>query len=366
MSISPAVESSLPLIEQSSNDLSGASTNEKKVKEGFRIKKAVRVAFIVLASTFGAVALGAAVATIITAAVVNPITPAIICATVALTSFVALTSLGALKAWEKITPHLPKFLRIPANYIQSTVCALISSVALGVIWPIDYTKKNVKPEDVDPTQPLIIGSHGFLGSGNNWMYMFGRLKEAGHKNLASINYGNAFVSIDTYADKMHNLIKGYTENPELKAKLNGKKLKVQFLCHSMGGLVARHYKQKYPNDNVDVEDIITLGTPLDGTHMSNLALGVSKAAREMNHNSKFIKNQQKNAELDSDTNYYHIASKCDFVIRPLVSATLGKGPKTKVDWLDGTGHVSYLWSDTAGDLIVNYLKNRSGELASAA
>jgi len=328
----------------------------EKTKEGFRIKKAAKAAFIVLAATFATIAVVTATAAIITGFVVSSVIPAVICATVATVALVALATLGLIKAWEKITPHLPKFLRIPANYIQSVICGLASAAGLGAIWLIDYTKKNVKPEDVNPNQPLVIGVHGFLGGGNNWMYMFSRLREAGHENLATINLGNAFVSIDDYADKLHQLVGKYESNQVLKDKLNGKPLEIQFVCHSMGGLVARHYKQKYPDDNVNIKNIVTLGTPLNGTKVSKLALGVSKAAKEMNLNSEFVKNQQKNAALDNHTHYFHIASKCDYVIRPLVSAVQGNAPHTEKEWLDGTGHVSYMFSDKTADLVVDYFK----------
>ncbi len=341
-------------------DHNEVSKRSEQVKTGFRIKKAAKIALISLAATFAAITLAAGVTALITAFTVTTVLPVIIAGSIATVGAAALAILGFIKAWEKLTPHLPEGLRKQANNIQSIVCALASSTALGFMWPINYTKKNIKPQDVDPSKPLIIGLHGFMGSGNNWMYHFGRLREAGYKNLASINFGNIFKFIDdgneknpdNYVNKLRKLVLEYKKGVKLP---EGQKLQIQFLCHSMGGLVARHYNQKFSEiDGVEINDIITLGTPLNGTPVAKLACGLSGAAAQMIHGSKFVKKQQKVASVDRYTKHYNIASKCDFVVGNR-SAKSGKARYTKVDELDATGHVSFLFSDKAGDLIVDYL-----------
>ena len=350
---------SLVSISQNPNQV---SSNTKK--EGFRVKKTANIALIVFASLSVVLAIGATAAAIGTgfalAYIAIPlfVTIQVVAGIVALTSLTALAILGFLKAWQLITPHLPDFIRVPLNHIQASICGFFSACVLAVIWPLDYTKKNIKPEDVDPSKPLIIGIHGFMGSSNNWIYHFKRFKEAGYNNLASINLGNCLESInDEYIEKVRKLVLEYKKGVKLPP---GEKLKIQFVCHSMGGLVAREYNQRFSEmDDVEIEDIITLGTPLDGTRVAYLSLGMmlgqSKAGKQMFYRSKFVKNQQEIAAQDDKTHFFHIASKCDYVIRPLFSAVKGNGKHTETATLDGTGHVSYLFSDKAADLVIDYL-----------
>lgn len=344
--------------------------NVHKNSEGFRIKKAANTAFKILAAIAVVVGVSAGVTAGVLAFVASSSIALPIATIVAATAAVALALLLSLKAWEKITPHLPKFLRVPANYIQSSVMGIASAVALGIIWPINYEKSNPKPEDINPEQPLRIAIHGFCGSSNNWMYHFKRYREAGIDNLASINLGNWCKSIDDYVDKVHEMVVNYKTGMVEEGLLDESQvLHVQFVCHSMGGLVARHYNQKYSKeDGVVVDDICTLGTPLDGTGVAYLAPW-SKAGRQMFKSSSFVQNQQEQAaNPDETTRYYHLASKCDYVIRPLVSATRGNAPpdRTKVEWLDATGHISYLFSDTAASKIAEYLSEPEHKFVSTA
>lgn len=311
---------------------------------GFRFKRAARIAFLTLAAVFGAVVIGAGIA----AFVCNPPGAAI----VAVVATSILLGLVAVKLFQLITPYLPNWLRVPLNYVQSFVCGLASAIALAILFPLDLQKRNPKKEECDPNQTPILMIHGFLGSSNNWVYHRHRMQKAGFKNLFSINLGNPFKSIDQYADQVHKMVQ------EIKRKTGRDDL--QIVAHSMGGLVARHYNQKYAEqDGVKVKDIVTLGTPLDGTRVAWMTMGMSKSGREMFHKSGFVKKQQENAQkMNVETRHYHLASKCDYVIRPLVSATKGNGHRTTTEWLDATGHISYLFSDTAADKIIQYLKLR--------
>ncbi len=346
--------------------LDGDNSNQS---EGFRIKKAANTAFKILAAIAIVVGVAAGItagALVLTASSSIALPIATIVAAVAA---VALAALLAVKAWEKITPHLPNFLRVPANYIQSSVLGFASAVALGIIWPINYEKSNPEPKDINPDQPLRLAIHGFCGSSNNWMYHFNRFKAAGLENFASINLGNWCDSIDDYTERVHDMLVHYKKGMVETGLIDKDHLlHVQFVCHSMGGLVARHYNQKYSKqDGIVVDDICTLGTPLDGTKVAYIAPW-SKAGRQMYKSSAFVKEQQeKAASTDEKTRYLHIASKCDYVVRPLISATMGNAPKErmKVKWLEGTGHIPYLLSDTAADIVINYLNQHKYVCAAA-
>jgi Putative serine esterase (DUF676) len=333
--------------------------DDPKKTQGFRIKKAANTALKILAITLLVVGIAAGITAGVLAFVAASTIAFPITATVAAVAAVALAVLLTLKAWEKITPHLPNFLRVPANYLQSSILGIASAVALGVIWPFDFEKRNPKPEDINPDQPLRIAVHGFCGSSNNWVYHLNRFKEAGLDNFATINLGHPLHSMDDYVESLHNMVVEYKKGMIKAGKLkDGENLKLQLVAHSMGGLVSREYNQRYAEaDGVDVLDICTLGTPLDGTRVAYLAFP-SKSGRTMFHSSEFVKHQQEQTVNSSEqTRYLHVASKCDYIIRPLVSATMSNAPEERkqVEWLDATGHISYLFSDAAADKLCDYL-----------
>jgi triacylglycerol lipase len=260
-------------------------------------------------------------------------------------------------------PQLLDSLRTSANYFKSSVSDFASALALAVIWPMDFESRNPEPKDINPDQPLRIAVHGFSGSSNNWIYHLNRFKEAGLDNFATINLGHPMHSMGDFAKNLHNMVVDYKKGMIRAGKLRkGQKLKVQFISHSMGGLVVREYNQRYAEkDGVNVLDICTLGTPLDGTKIAYLAFA-SKSGRAMLPSSKYVKHQQKRAVGSNiKTRYLHIASKSDTFIYPSKSAIMGGAPKerTKVVWLEATGHIAFLFSDTVSHTMVDYFKEHN-------
>lgn len=319
---------------------------EKAEKTPLRIKDVATIAFYTLAALF------AAAATISLVVSLTVVAAEALAGTILTISLIGLGVLAGLKLWEIATPHLPEWIRWIANLVQVVVTEVFGILSLIALFPVDLTKQDPKTaKEIDPDQTPILMIHGFLGSSNNWVYHKSRLKAAGYKNIFSINLGNPLVSIDEYAKRVDEKVK------EIQ-RITGRK-DIRIVSHSMGGLVARQWRYTRAGD-ADVKDIVTLGTPLDGTYVSYITLGLSSCANEMRPGSDFVKKQQALASLDNETDYYHIATKVDLVILPMDSAKRGGSPKSnvKVDTLDATGHVGYLFSDKAADLVVDYFKEK--------
>jgi triacylglycerol esterase/lipase EstA (alpha/beta hydrolase family) len=208
--------------------------------------------------------------------------------------------------------------------------------------------KNPKTkEEINPNETPILMIHGFSNSSSSWFYHHKRLKEAGHKNLFTINLGDPRLSIEEdYAKKVDEMVQ------EIK-RLTGRN-DIVLVGHSMGGLVAIEWRQNYAV-GTEVKNIVTLGTPHDGTKMAHLTLGLSKCGKEMLPDSDLIKRQQEVAATDTETEYLRIRSRADHTIIPEHSAYWGSAPKTEIVTLDATGHGGMLFSDTVGDILVSHL-----------
>lgn len=268
-----------------------------------------------------------------------------------------MTSISSTAAWSQSSPLFhseetqasaaegTSALGTAYNYGYSLVAGVASIGALMLTWPIDLEARNPIHEECDPNQTPILMIHGFTGSSNNWLFHKHHLSKAGHRNIFTINLGSAFQDMDSCADKvrdMVDLIKERTGRSDLK-----------IVGHSMGGLVAIHYRQKY-EDHVEVKDIVTLGAPLDGTRIAVIAQA-SPLARQMVHGSEFVYQLQKNMERDENTRYLHVVSNCDWFIWPSYSAGAGTAPKTKIIHLDRTGHVPFLFSKSTSQAIIEQL-----------
>lgn len=323
--------------------------NIKKSEEsrGFRIKKVVTIAFYFLLAAFSVMA--AAGSFFLVGMGSLSVISAKICSLVVLVSLIGLGVLLTLKVWQWIEPYAPNVVRLPLNYIQSFICGGISAVVLAIIWPINLEKKNPTARDCDKNQTPILMIHGFLGSSNNWIYHRYRLKNAGYKNLFSINLGSHFTSLTASAEKLRKMVKEVY-------KQTGRN-DIVFLCHSRGGLVAREYNQHYASkDGVEVKKIITLGTPLRGTGIAKCTFGFVRSCKEMYPDSDIVKEQQKFVDCSSKTQYLHIASRSDHIICPTTNALPSIYNKNiRIKWLNSTGHISYLFSDAAADLIIQNL-----------
>lgn len=307
-----------------------------------RIKTIANIAFISLSSIFAIGLVGSSVL-ILSEIAVSAM------ATIAMVSAVSLAVLCCAKAWVHWTPHLPDPVRCIAQYIQSIVTGIFSLIALAILLPIDLEKLDPKtPEECDPHQTPILLIHGFCGSSNNWLYHIQRLKEAGFKNIFTINLGSPLKSIEEYGERIRqkvSTIKRLTGCCDLN-----------IFGHSMGGLVGLFYNLTLANkEHINIRKIVTIGTPVNGTYLAYLASFASKAAQQMEPSSPFVQELQRLALNDDRTEYVHIGSRVDSIVVPYSSSFEGRGQHTKNILLEATSHIEFLFSDETADLLIEEL-----------
>lgn len=310
---------------------------------GLRIKKIANIAFLTLAVL--------SVALLSTAVLCNhfSVIPPALALQIIKISSISLSVLIGLKCWEQLSPYLPQPVRTVANLVQIFVLDNLSSIALGLLLPFNFEKLNPKTaEECDPNQTPIILVNGFLGTSSNFIYLRHRLKQAGYTNVFTVNLGSPFNSINDYTQKVNakiNEIKTLTRCSD-----------IHIIGHSMGGLVARNYRYNFAKkQDVTVKKIITLGTPLNGTIVAYFVAWISQAANEMRWRSEFVKDLQRHAKQDRTTQHYHLGTRVDHIVFPTSSAYEGCGLRSKTYTLDATGHVSFVFSDEAADLILESL-----------
>jgi alpha-beta hydrolase superfamily lysophospholipase len=140
-----------------------------------------------------------------------------------------------------------------------------------------------------------------------------------------INLRPRLASIETFVEQVHARVS------EIEKKTGRKD--VIIIGHSMGGIVASLYAQQHPESVA-----ITIGSPLQGTHMARFALG--QCGAQMRLGATLLQKIQKP--------YYSIGTKTDQIVFPYTS--------TMSDTLlSGIGHIGLLYSPRVASLIESML-----------
>lgn len=136
-----------------------------------------------------------------------------------------------------------------------------------------------------PGQQPIILVHGYMDSGDAMVMPI--LKE----NLVKIGYRASDIYIISFGDPLTTIdspdVYAAVLLPYVKQISEAYGKKVDLVCHSMGGLVARWCVEKLAGDQY-VDDMVTLATPHQGTLMSFVMYWTS-ACQAMAPGSDFLK-----------------------------------------------------------------------------
>ncbi len=225
-------------------------------------------------------------------------------------------------------------------YIVSILVEVVAFITALFLLFFDLEKRNPM-EKSDKTPILLI--HGYFLNSGVWWYMRSKLIKAGYC-VYTINLGSSFPSIDIHAQK----VKKMAEEIE---RLSGRRDLV-IIGHSMGGVVGLHYAYRYAKPN-SVTDLITLGSPLEGTKMANL--GSSQSAKEMRIGSSFLQESQK-AVLPM--RFFHIATRVDTAIIPWQSELFysNRGPHIQRYTYECMSHIQFVFSGRVAKQIIEYLR----------
>lgn len=302
-----------------------APTQQEVPLEGVRIGKVAKIALHVL-TALAVVATGALIA----ASVITGALPAAIL----IVSAVALGVLLTAETVRFIHPHLPENVQHVINVIRATVVDIFTSLALSAMFPFSQTRFDPKSEDIDPNQTPILLVHGYLHNSSGWAYHRYQYQKAGFKNVFTVNLGHPLHSIEDYSEVVQRKLK------EIRT-ITGRD-DVKLVGHSMGGVVSAHYALNHAeSDGIEVKDLITLGSPLMGTHLGHI--GIGKCAKQMCYGSDFISDLSDRLH-EKAIPHFHQGSQADMIIFPFTSSLNDDEDENTLIYKD-MGHASFMLSD---------------------
>lgn len=202
---------------------------------------------------------------------------------------------------------------------------------------VDDSQKHLATSGEKPVVIFVPG-WGSPKQGFEWELspMKHKLDECGFETVKFDAWQNGLCEIEINRDRLCLLASEYIRDGR----------EVYYIGHSLGGLIA-----KEAQDLVDINGLITIGTPHKGTATAQLASGwLSKSAAQMKIGSQYVK---ANMEQPSMCPMVCIACRFDILIVPPQNAVHPHADH--VEWVNHT-HLSVMFSRKVANIVVNYLK----------
>lgn len=258
-------------------------------------------------------------------------------------TFVGATVLGTLalvKVANHLALHLPSPLSRAIHWMRAMLLealALVTVALLRIVHLLRPAWHAVGPREGRP----ILLVHGYCNHSSVWIYLRYMLAKASIGPIYTVDLGSPFASLRAHVERLKAKIEEIREET--------RRSDIVLIGHSMGGLVSTLYATTEKN----VAQVITIGSPLEGTHIARLALGA--CGREMRRKSDLLQGLAKKARECSSVCFHHIASRTDQLVRPVESALLQSNP-THQFLFEDIGHASMLFSPRVATQLIAWLK----------
>lgn len=214
---------------------------------------------------------------------------------------------------------------------------------------IDLEKEDPQTS-LDKSIPILL-IHGIFHNSSAWIYLRHRLKGEGFLSVFTINLANPFThTIEDYGKQIAEKIKRIQEITRKK--------EIILVGHSMGGVISAYYVANL-DPNHDVKAIATIGSPLEGTHLAVLGIGLSPCLSQMRYRNPFIQQVRRQLDQIKDIPMLHIATNTDLQVRPVESALRLEAIGADNVLIKGEGHIDLLYSSQVADNILGFIRNQS-------
>ncbi len=174
-------------------------------------------------------------------------------------------------------------------------------------------------------QRSVVFVHGYIGNRSSFLPLFVYLRLVGVKQILSFNYPPN-SGVDEAAMALRDF---------LKARVRGGR--IDLVCHSLGGVIARVYLQELGGAR-RVDRCITLGTPHQGTY--NAYWIPSSVGRDLRPDSTLIERLERSRNKAAKVTFTSIVADSDNIILPRVFAVNGED----IIHIPNVGHLGMLFS----------------------
>lgn len=201
---------------------------------------------------------------------------------------------------------------------------ILATLAAGVLYPFGLGRPKRRTARARE-QRTIVFVHGYLGNRSAFLPLKGYLKAHGVKTTLSYEYESG-LGIESAARGLRDFL-----------KKNVRGGRIDLVCHSLGGLVARVYLQELSGAR-RVDNCVTLGTPHRGTY--NAYWLASRVGRELRPDSSLLARLEASRENAKSVRFLAVVGGSDNIILPRIFAA--HDPEHV--HVAGVGHLGLLFS----------------------
>ncbi|GGX52399.1 lipase family alpha/beta hydrolase [Saccharospirillum salsuginis] len=187
-----------------------------------------------------------------------------------------------------------------------------------------FPRHRAVTEPVTGDIPPLLLVHGYACNEGFWRPLLRSLEAQGNRPLETLNLEPVFGDLDSHVEQLNTAIEALCLRSQART--------ITILAHSMGGLVARRYLQRYGANRVD--RLILLGTPHHGTGLAYWGLG--RNARQMEPDSPWLQTLNR---VPTPVPIFNLYSRCDTIVSPRQSALLPPAPNHHNIPVGAVGHL---------------------------
>jgi len=176
-------------------------------------------------------------------------------------------------------------------------------------------------------QRTVVLVHGYLANRGPLLPLAAYLHARGHKQILAYEYSGA-AGVEQAAIGLRKFLRTHVRGG-----------RIDLVCHSLGGLVARVYLQQLGGAR-RVDRCITLGTPHRGTY--NAYWVASRVGRELRPDSALLARLDSSRPAAAGVRFVSIVAGSDNIVIPRVFSSTDS-----VVHVPGLGHMGLLFSPTA-------------------
>lgn len=199
-------------------------------------------------------------------------------------------------------------------------------------WLMPFRDGTRRVSGVGGVQPILL-VHGIICNSGVWQPFARWLTQQSAGSVESISLYPAFVSIDQYAEQLHQKIESLCSTYGVA--------QIRLVGHSMGGLVIRAYLHRYGATRV--HRVVTLGSPHQGVYVKRDMMRIGENVRQLRVNSSWLKSLQTLETEPCPAPITSIWSPDENIILPQDSSLL-RYPNARNISLPGIGHNALLFS----------------------
>ncbi len=222
-------------------------------------------------------------------------------------------------------------------WMRESRAFIVGYLAMAVDPLRGVVARNRYREEAAHAGAAVVLVHGWFCNGSVWRPMLPGLRAAGVAAPLAVSLAPVFGDIDRMVEQLA---------ISIERALPASDQPLCLVAHSMGGLVARRYLQRYGAAR-SVVGLLTIGSPHHGSRVARWGLG--RAAQQMRTDSPWLRSLP---EPGQHVNTLCIWSPVDNLVAPAESAQLDGRPELRVA---NCGHFELLHHPHVATAVTNFV-----------